>query len=441
MIGPLYGAAIVAVASWRAIFWINVPISIVLGLGFWLTRSSPARSSPARSSPTRASPTRSSPTRSSPTRSGPARPNRSSPGTGRSGPADGRAARRGRHGPDRGGHRRSDHRARCAPEPGHQRQLRAGLVAGGRGSVGAVHHPHRAGVRRPPGRLRLPGNAWPRAASGCWCGSTGSGPCWRRPTFPARSSWPPPSAAWSCCSPPPTRAGRWLPRAPRCSAPVLVVFIALFWWRERQAAVPLIEPRVFAARPAWGALVVNLAVGAALMAALVDVPLFARSTVDPTSEVSAALVLVRFLVAVPIGAVAGGALCRRRSLAPLVAAAGMGMAAVSFVAMTSWSATALGGGPRWSDVELVVCGLGFGLAIAPVNVAILGAVQPTRSRPGQRPGGRRPHHRHAGRPVGPDRGRPPPLLPGPGPHRLAVRALPEESGLVPGLRQRHHRRR
>jgi hypothetical protein len=55
----------------------------------------------------------------------------------------------------------------------------------------------------------------------------------------------------------------------------------------------------------------------------------------------------------------------------------MTLAAATFVAMTSWSATSLGGGPRPSDVELIVCGLGFGLAIAPVNVAILGAVQPS----------------------------------------------------------------
>jgi hypothetical protein len=92
--------------------------------------------------------------------------------------------------------------------------------------------------------------------------------------------------------------------------------------------------------------------------------------------VSAALVLVRFLVAVPIGALAGGALCRKRAAAPFVAAAGMGLVALSFVAMSTWSATALGGGPRWSDVELVVSGFGFGLAVAPVNVAILGAVPP-----------------------------------------------------------------
>jgi hypothetical protein len=60
----------------------------------------------------------------------------------------------------------------------------------------------------------------------------------------------------------------------------------------------------------------------------------------------------------------------------VVAGAGMGLAAAAFVLMTTWSATALGGAPRWSDAELVACGFGFGLAIAPVNVAILGAVPP-----------------------------------------------------------------
>jgi hypothetical protein len=157
--------------------------------------------------------------------------------------------------------------------------------------------------------------------------------------------------------------------------PAAALLVGVFWWRQRHASVPLIEPGALSARPAWGALAVNLALGAALMAALVDVPFFARTTVDPNSQVAAALVLVRFLVAVPIGAVIGGALCRGRRLAPVIAAAGMAMAAGAFVLMASWSATALGGGPRWSDVELAVCGLGFGLAIAPVNVAILGAVK------------------------------------------------------------------
>jgi hypothetical protein len=158
--------------------------------------------------------------------------------------------------------------------------------------------------------------------------------------------------------------------------PVIAIGAAAFWWRQRRARHPLLRPSDFGARPAWGALAVNVALGAALMAALVDIPLFARATVDPSSEVAAAFVLVRFLVAVPIGAVVGGLLCRGRAIAPLIAAGGMALATLSFLALASWSQTALGGGPRWSDVELVVGGLGFGLAVAPLNVAILGAVRP-----------------------------------------------------------------
>ena len=54
--------------------------------------------------------------------------------------------------------------------------------------------------------------------------------------------------------------------------------------------------------PAWGALVVSFFVGAALIAALVDIPIFARITVYPDSQLLAALVLVRLLVALPVGA-------------------------------------------------------------------------------------------------------------------------------------------
>ena len=53
----------------------------------------------------------------------------------------------------------------------------------------------------------------------------------------------------------------------------------------------------------------------------------------------------------------------------------MALATLSFIGMATWSASALGGGVRLSDLELVACGLGFGLAVAPVNVAVLGAVE------------------------------------------------------------------
>jgi MFS family permease len=149
---------------------------------------------------------------------------------------------------------------------------------------------------------------------------------------------------------------------------------AAFGWHIRRAADPLVPHRALAERAAWGALLVSFFVGAALIAALVDIPIFARVTVYPTSQLDAALVLVRFLVALPVGALAGGYLVRR--LAPgLVTAAGMLLAALGFAWMSTWGLTSL------SDpvvtVPLVLAGLGFGLALAPVNAALLAATADT----------------------------------------------------------------
>jgi MFS family permease len=169
----------------------------------------------------------------------------------------------------------------------------------------------------------------------------------------------------------------------RVLGPLAAGLVVAFVWRQRHTAHPLLEPAVLRATAAWGAVVVNLAVGAALIAALVDVPLFARSTSDSGSQVGAALVLLRFLAGVPVGAVLGGVASRRVQRGPWVAGGGLALAALAFVSMTSWSDTALtsrlhlagiGLPVAASDVELVACGLGFGLAVAPINAAVLGAV-------------------------------------------------------------------
>ncbi len=144
----------------------------------------------------------------------------------------------------------------------------------------------------------------------------------------------------------------------------------LFVLHLRRASAPLVPRGAFAALPARGALVVSFFVGAALIAALIDIPLFARTTLYSDSQVMAALVLVRFLIALPVGAILGGYLCRTRS-AGVVACCGMLLAAVGFAAMAQWGIDSLASG--WSTVPLVVGGLGFGLALAPVNAAVLAA--------------------------------------------------------------------
>jgi hypothetical protein len=150
--------------------------------------------------------------------------------------------------------------------------------------------------------------------------------------------------------------------------PLAALAAAAFVLHERRTPDPVLPLRALRPVGAWGALVVNLLIGAALVAALVDIPLFARNTTTPGDQLGAALVLLRLLVAVPVGAVVGGWLCR--AVAPrLVAAAGMALAAGAFVAMVGWNERSLDG--AWSTVVLVAAGLGFGLAIAPVNAVLL----------------------------------------------------------------------
>ncbi|MGB3828396.1 MAG: MFS transporter [Ornithinimicrobium sp.] len=154
--------------------------------------------------------------------------------------------------------------------------------------------------------------------------------------------------------------GLWL-------VPVGVAALIGFVVRQRLAADPLIGPDVVQRR-VWPALVVSVLVGAAIVAIVVDVPLLARLDGEST-QTQAAFVLVRFLVAVPIGAVLGGVLLRW--IAPgLIAATGLALAAAGLTAMTSWTVDSLSDDVL-TTVTLGAAGLGVGLAIAPVNDAAL----------------------------------------------------------------------
>ena len=150
--------------------------------------------------------------------------------------------------------------------------------------------------------------------------------------------------------------------------PLAVAAFAGFWWRQRTAPRPLVPRGALESRPAWGALVVSFFVGASLIAALVDIPFFARLTVHRESQLDAALVLLRFLIALPVGAVLGGWLLRRVPAHVLTAVA-MVLSALAFAHMATWDAESLK--HQSETLSLVLGGLGFGLAIAPVNAALL----------------------------------------------------------------------
>ncbi|TWP39092.1 MFS transporter [Leekyejoonella antrihumi] len=148
--------------------------------------------------------------------------------------------------------------------------------------------------------------------------------------------------------------------------PVAALAVVLYVWRHHTAAAPLISRGVLTGR-VRPAMICSLCVGTALVAIVVDVPLLARLTVTD-SETTAALILVRFLVAVPVGALLGGWLLRRAAPG-LVAAPGLAVTALGLALMATWSGDALNA--VTSTIELVVVGLGIGLAIAPVNDAAL----------------------------------------------------------------------
>ncbi len=136
----------------------------------------------------------------------------------------------------------------------------------------------------------------------------------------------------------------------------------------RSAERPLVPRGSLRRTPAWGAMLVSFFVGSALIAALIDIPIFARTTVYSDSQLLAALVLVRFLVALPVGAVVGGYLTRQVPTGA-VTAAGMALAAVAFWLMSRWGVESLSSAS--ANVPLLLGGLGFGLALAPVNAAVL----------------------------------------------------------------------
>jgi hypothetical protein len=156
--------------------------------------------------------------------------------------------------------------------------------------------------------------------------------------------------------------------------PLGLVAVAAYLWRHHTARCPLVPRGLMATRGGSGvipALLVSVLVGVALVGIVVDIPILARLTLTGSQTV-AALVLVRFLVAVPIGAFVGGWLLHRFGPA-VVAASGLILAGTGLLFMSGWGHGSL---QSWSATPvLLLVGLGLGLPIAPVNAAALASAR------------------------------------------------------------------
>ncbi len=158
------------------------------------------------------------------------------------------------------------------------------------------------------------------------------------------------------------------------------VALLLFVLWETFARTRLMETRDVAMRPFLSSLAASLCAGAALLVTLVDVQLVAQTLLGKDSF-GGTLLLTRFLVALPVGALLGGMLIRLFG-ERLITFFGLMLAAVAYYLIANWPADILQaqyqfGLPRL-DTDLAVAGLGLGLVIAPLSAVVLRVVPATQ---------------------------------------------------------------
>jgi MFS family permease len=168
----------------------------------------------------------------------------------------------------------------------------------------------------------------------------------------------------------------WGPAMLAAAAGVLLAF-GLWEWRARTR---LLDPAGVQMVPFLAALGASFCASAALMVTLVDVQLIAQTLLGKDAF-GGTLLLSRFLVALPVGAVLGGALVAWLG-ERWVTVIGLLVAAFGYVLIARWPTAVLaarhaGVLPRL-DTDLVVAGLGLGLVMAPLAAAVLRVTPPAR---------------------------------------------------------------
>ncbi len=152
--------------------------------------------------------------------------------------------------------------------------------------------------------------------------------------------------------------------------PVAAIAAVALVWQQRRSAHPLVDARLFRGRTVVVALIVNFVVGAGLVIAMVDVPLFINSVeVDlERAAVMSGWVLSALTAAMAAASYVGGRWTERAWAKPPVLV-GVALSAAAYAWMgTTWTADT--SYPLFA-LQLGLLGAGFGLTVAPTTSAVV----------------------------------------------------------------------
>ena len=158
------------------------------------------------------------------------------------------------------------------------------------------------------------------------------------------------------------------------------VFLAAFIFVEWKVRHPVVDLSVFKRFTFSASSLVSLLVGAALIIAMADIPLFVDTVLsNQFSQADLPLVsglaLLRLTAMIPIGAFLGGWLSGRIS-SRFTGVLGLLFTATGFYLMSRWPMAV-----DWNQITIstITTGLGFGLVIAPISTTAINSVRPSQA--------------------------------------------------------------
>jgi MFS family permease len=144
----------------------------------------------------------------------------------------------------------------------------------------------------------------------------------------------------------------------------------------RQTRWPVIDLALFKRYTFSAAALVSLLIGAALIIAMADIPLYVDTVLSQqvaSSDIAlvSGLALLRMTALIPVGAILGGWLCSRITCR-FVGVLGLLFTATGFFLMSRWQINV-----DWTQITIstMTAGLGFGLVIAPISTTAINSVR------------------------------------------------------------------